>query len=296
MKLIKADNLACPIDGEPLHSNQKQFSCSNGHSFDIAKHGYINLLPVQHKRSKHPGDSKEMVVARTEFLNSGVYQPIAAKLVQLVADKIRDMPIGEVVRFNMLDAGCGEGYYLDYVVKQLIETEQGDGRTLSCIGLDISKQAITVASKRNKQVTWVVGTNRNPPVSSASVDMILCVFGFQSFEGFNLCLKPGGSILLVEAGPNHLKELREIIYSEVKVSTSKSVNGLASNYERLGFSETVCQTLTFQVELNSNQQINHLLQMTPHLFRASAEGKALAGELEKLNITIDVMFRTLVKL
>ena len=80
MKIIKAHNLACPIDGGRLGCRAKQLVCGNGHVFDIARQGYVNLLPVQHKRSKQPGDSKEMVSARAQFLSSGRYQPIARKL------------------------------------------------------------------------------------------------------------------------------------------------------------------------------------------------------------------------
>ena len=79
MNIIKAHNLACPIDGARLEVHEKQLICENGHVFDIARQGYVNLLPVQHKRSKQPGDSKAMVLARTHFLNSGIYEAIANK-------------------------------------------------------------------------------------------------------------------------------------------------------------------------------------------------------------------------
>ena len=101
--------------------------------------------------------------------------------------------------------------------------------------------------------------------------------------------------MLVEAGPNHLCELRAIIYPKVKASNTNSKAEEAKVYEKAGFSETECQTLAFQTQLDSNQQINNLLQMTPHLFRASSEGKAAAAELEKLDITVDIVFRTLQK-
>jgi len=71
MNIIKAHNLACPIDGKRLESREKQLVCENGHVFDVARQGYVNLLPVQHKRTKDPGDSKEMVLARAQFLNTG---------------------------------------------------------------------------------------------------------------------------------------------------------------------------------------------------------------------------------
>ena len=121
MNIIKAKNLACPIDGQRLEAHEKQLVCGNGHSFDIARQGYVNLLPVQHKRSKQPGDSKEMVVARTEFLDSGVYQPIVNKLVEITLAQITGDK--EVC---LMDAGCGEGYYLDHVFN-VLTNKDSDG-------------------------------------------------------------------------------------------------------------------------------------------------------------------------
>ena len=77
--------LACPLDGLPLTRHDRQLLCPDGHSFDIARQGYANLLPVQHKKSRHPGDSQAMVEARVAFLDSGAYAPIAEQLAQSAA-------------------------------------------------------------------------------------------------------------------------------------------------------------------------------------------------------------------
>lgn len=284
MKIIDADNLACPIDGVRLKRDDKQLVCSNGHSFDIARQGYINLLPVQHKRSKQPGDSKTMVIARSHFLDSGIYEPIASKLIELVSAHIsidKDT--------CLMDAGCGEGYYFDAVLNAL---SIKDGvNTLSFIGLDISKDAIIQATKRNRKITWLVGTNRQPPVDDESVDIILCLFGFVSVEAFNKALKPGGKLILVDPGPRHLKELREIIYPE----TNKTGQSHADLDELKGFSHVATEALAFRETIASNEKINQLLIMTPHFYRASKEGREAACKLDKLDITVDVIFRVLEK-
>lgn len=280
--IIKAHNLACPIDGAPLECHGKQLTCEHGHTFDIARQGYVNLLPVQHKRSKQPGDSKEMVSARTRFLDSGVYRPVADKLAEIACAHSR----GNEERCVM-DAGCGEGYYLNAVFNYL-KQKNGVGN-LSFIGLDISKPAIVESAKRNKQITWIVGTNRQPPVRPASVDIILCVFGFQSFEGFRKVLKPGGKLVLVEPGPDHLKELREIIYTEVKKSPPQALPAV----EKSGFSPGDEQRLQFKTGEIDKASIGDLLVMTPHLYRASKAGKEAAARLNTLDLTVDVVFRTL---
>lgn len=285
MRIIKAGNLACPIDGEPLEFQEKALICENGHVFDIARQGYVNLLLVQQKRSRQPGDSKEMVVARSAFLSSGIYEPIAAKLADIVCAQMTDAK-----QICVLDAGCGEGYYFDYVCNYL-RNINGD-IDLSFIGLDISKDAIVVSAKRNKQITWVVGTNRQPPVAEASVDIILCVFGFYNFDGFLNILKPSGKVILVEPGPDHLQELREIIYSNVKKTQPPSL----SYAEKLGFSMGDSQQLQFKTGSINRRQMTNLLLMTPHFYRASKQGRAAVNDVQTLALTVDVVFRTLEKI
>ncbi len=289
MNIKKAQNLACPIDGIRLEFREKQLVCENGHVFDVARQGYVNLLPVQHKRSKQPGDSKEMVLARVQFLNSGVYAPVANKLVEIIFAQLTKVQITSDKPTCLLDAGCGDGYYFDTIFNHLKDKE-GRGE-LSFIGLDISKPAIVESAKRNKQITWIVGTNRQPPVSDTSVDIILCVFGFQSFAGFKKILKSGGKIVLVEPGTNHLKELREIIYPEVKKSDPPDLSYL----EGIGFSMIDRQQLQFKTGAINNKQIKNLLLMTPHFYRATKQARAAAGRLQKLDLTVDVVFRTLEK-
>ena len=284
MNIIEAQNLACPIDGDALVSSSRQLTCKNGHTFDMARQGYVNLLPVQHKRSKQPGDSKAMVVARYRFLDSGIYQPIAERLCETVYTQICDK--NEVC---LLDAGCGEGYYFDFLYNSL--AMKPGATKLSFIGLDISKEAIIQSTKRNKRISWIVGTNRQPPIRDESVDIILCLFGFFSADGFNKILKPGGRIILVDPGPEHLKELREIIYPAIKkadtVETSHAVN--------VHFRQIDSEKLQFKTKIPDNASINDLLIMTPHFYRASKEGRDAACELSAIEITVDVIFRILEK-
>jgi 23S rRNA (guanine745-N1)-methyltransferase len=286
MNITKAQNLACPIDGKSLKQTDKQYVCEHGHTFDIARQGYVNLLPVQFKRSKQPGDSKAMVLARTDFLNTGFYQAVAKKLAEMVSMHI----INDKDKDNcILDAGCGEGYYFDFIFNVL--KNEIASNSLSFVGLDISKDAIIQATKRNKQISWVVGTNRQPPVEEKSVDIILCLFGFMSADGFYKILKPGGKIIIVDPGAEHLKELRQIIYPEIK----KPDQQRALQTESSGFSLVHSEKLQFKVNIDNKTQINNLLLMTPHFYRASKAGREVACNLQQLDLTIDVLFNVLEK-
>lgn len=284
MNIIKAHNFACPIDGKKLTQRDRQFVCEHRHAYDIARLGYVNLLPVQLKRSKQPGDSKAMVLARQQFLDSGIYQPVAEKLSDIV---FAQLTVSSEI--CLLDAGCGEGYYFDLIFNA-VKNKEGSNN-ISFIGLDISKDAIIQASKRNKHISWLVGTNRQPPVEDNSVDIILCLFGFMSIDVFSKILKPGGKMIIVDPGPDHLKELREIIYPKVK--QSKQVNSIP--VEHSGFTLVERQSLQFKRKITDNEQIKNLLLMTPHFYRASKQGREVACDLPELDITIDVVFNVVEK-
>jgi len=262
----------CPLDGKPLHLNERSWRCDNNHSYDVAKQGYVNLLPVQNKRSKDPGDSKAMVQARREFLEQRYYEPLA----QALADTV--LAQGDQA---LLDAGCGEGYYLRYLV------EQGEqkGTDLSVAALDVSKWAVQAAAKRDKRLSWIVASNNSIPLDDNSVDTILCLFGFPVEAEFKRVLKPGGRLIMVDPAGGHLKELKAIIYSEQKFKNetlpiTDSAFELASE-----------QRVTFQFELNNNDAVRNLLTMTPHLYRSSAEGRERAEALSSLQLTADVWLR-----
>ena len=282
---MKANNLACPIDGERLTLDKKQLRCVNGHSFDLARQGYVNLLPVQHKRSKHPGDSKAMVMARQRFLDTGVYTPLADLLSDILCKTMVDLE-----QPCCLDAGCGEGYYLAHALNELRAKKAGD--ELNLIGLDISKEAVLAAAKRHKEISWVVGTNRQPPVLPASVDIILCVFGFHSFQGFNKILPLGGKLLLVEPGPDHLQELRQATYAQLnKTELSKLDDAFAK-----GFRQVDEQVLRFNTPPLASEALKDLLLMTPHFFRATQQGREAAAKLDNVSLTVDVVLRSLEKI
>jgi len=264
--------LACPLDGAPLHCDGSAWRCAAGHSFDIARQGHTNLLPVQQKRSRDPGDSKEMVEARRRFLTGGAYQPIAAAVSRAaLADLAPNATAG------CLDAGCGEGYYL-----RQLAAAAGDGQTLALLGLDISKWAVLSAAKQDKRPNWVVGSNANLPVQPGTLDRVLCMFGFPVYPEFARVLKPGGELLQVDAGPDHLRELREIIYPTLKPAR------VADTQAPDGFTALATETVRYPLALGGREQVADLLAMTPHLHRASAEGRAKAAALTALSVTVDV--------
>ncbi|MGO1502979.1 MAG: putative RNA methyltransferase [Marinobacter sp.] len=279
MKVNPFEALACPLDGSALQKNGDSWQCDAGHSFDIARQGYVHLLPVQNKRSKDPGDNKEMVASRQRFLSAGFYQPIAEALSRAV------FPEGfSESSISCLDAGCGEGYYMRYLANSAPKTTK-----LALMGLDISKWAVLSAAKQDKEPAWVVGSNANLPLLPETLDRIVCLFGFPVYPEFARVLRPEGEIIQVDAGPNHLKELREIIYPELK--EPKKTQGAAPD----GFINLETSAVCYNLTLPDKDAINNLLAMTPHLYRASSEGLARAAKLKSLNVTVDATIRRIRK-
>ena len=269
--------LNCPICLQPLQcdSSHRTWCCDNGHSFDVAKQGYVNLLPVQNKRSKDPGDSKAMVQARAEFLRAKYYQPLADKVAQVV---LNGKPQ------TLLDAGCGEGYYLRELLAQADQRQQ----SLNCVGLDISKWAVQSAAKQDPRVTWLVASNSQIPLPTNSVDTLLCLFGFPVSAEFNRVLKPSGRLIMVDPASSHLLELKQIIYPQVN-SKPEQLPVPADTWQLADE-----QRLSFALEITEREHIQHLLTMTSHLYRASSEGRARAAALEQITVTADMWVRTFV--
>lgn len=274
MSVAPFEALACPLDGLPLTATGSGWRCGSGHSFDRARQGYAHLLPVQHKRSRDPGDSKEMVAARQRFLSAGHYQPIAATTAAFALDGLAHAD----ATLDCLDAGCGEGYYL----RQLAAASPAATR-LRVLGLDISKPAIQAAARQDRRCAWAVGTNAQLPVLPASLDCVLCLFGFPVYPEFARVLRAGGQLLQVDAAPEHLLELRRIIYPAIKPDRA----GIA--VAPPGFELRAREALRYAISLEGRETIADLLAMTPHLFRAPPEGRARLATLDALDLTVDVV-------
>jgi 23S rRNA (guanine745-N1)-methyltransferase len=144
----------CPIcqDSLNLTENKKSYCCAKNHHFDVAKEGYLNLLPAQHKKSKEPGDSKAMMQARRNFLEADFYQPLAQAITNLVDQHYPD----NATKRHILDMGCGEGYYSRQLSALSTHASQLD---FHC--LDIAKNAIMAAAKKHKEACYIVASTTN---------------------------------------------------------------------------------------------------------------------------------------
>lgn len=266
--------LACPVCQQPLQQQEENnLRCCAGHSFDRAKQGYWNLLLSHKKKSKDPGDNAGMVQARRDFLEQGHYQQLSEQINQLVLNSLPETPS------CILDMGCGEGFY----TAALEQTLSDAGRNDTLIGLDISKHAVKAACTRSKSIDWLVASGANIPVPEKSLDGLTVLFSRLMPEAFAKPLKQNGFLLLAWTGEQHLIELRELIYDEVRPSRYDPVNQLEPLFELESVTEA-----NYNFVLNDNHSIQTLLGMTPHSQRMPQAKREQFVELTSLKLTLDV--------
>ena len=277
-------DIICPLCQQTLSANEKYWHCANRHSFDVAKQGYINLLPVQHKKSKSPGDDAAMVAARSQFLNGGYYQPLSQQINRIIIEHLQHNTITQP---NIIDAGCGEGYYTSRLGAAL-----SDGNiTGDIIGIDISKHAILAAARRDKTIRWFVASSNAIPVATYTgdtggkrgIDTVLSLFAPIHTEEFYRCLNTDGLLLVASTGNNHLIEMRELLYDDVRNTRFDPVAQIKQR-----FAPTDTTTLDFTIDLDNTNTIKQLFAMTPHYWRVSPTRQKRLDSLDRLTITVDI--------
>lgn len=255
-------NPICPICGIPLVIDPVVWRCANGHGFDVAKQGYVNLLPVQQKHSLHPGDTLAQIHARRRFLEAGFYEPISKKVCELLTEG------------TILDVGCGEGYYLREIGKCFPHASRW--------GMDISRDAVRLAAGADKKATFFVGTASKIPFPAESFDTITSLFALTMPEEYRRILRPGGHYLQVLAEEDHLENLKSLIYP-VRTHREKLLSP-----EYPGFQLVEQCELTFDFSLTNAQQVQDLLAMTPHYWRIDRDGAMRAEKTTELHDTAHI--------
>lgn len=187
------DVLACPHCGVGLASTGRQLHCAHGHSFDVARHGYVSLLP---SRGRNPaGDTAGMIAARAEFLRAGHYAPITDAVAARAADLLTAAGGGHVV-----DVGAGTGHYLAAGVDRVPEA--------TGVALDVSKYAARRAARAHPRVGAVVADVwRALPVLDGAASVVVNVFAPRNAAEMHRILRPGGHLVLVTPNSDHLGEL-----------------------------------------------------------------------------------------
>ncbi len=236
----------CPVCKSKLNIEDRAYRCENNHSFDIAKQGYVNLLPVNKKHSDNPGDSKEMVMSRREFLESGYYDCFADKTAEII-----DGFFPGKCKIRIADCGCGEGFYDGRLEKLKCEFE------LDCF--DISKEAVRLAAGKYKKYNFAVGSCFDMPLGSGIYDVAINIFAPMAEAETVRILRSGGYFIYAVPGKNHLMGLKKLLYESVYENEEKH-----TEYDGMEF--VARHTVKDKISLDGKSGVN-LFKMTPYYFK-----------------------------
>lgn len=248
--------LICPRCQSAFTARDGALRCASGHSFDIAKESYVNLLATQ-GAAPLVGDSREMLRARRAFLDRGHYQPLAAAISVCVAARLDASatvpgPLGAI-----LDVGCGEGYYLGQLQAHL---QRWTGPAISYHCMDIARDAVRLAAKRYPALHAVVADAHRPlPYATGAFAALLNIFAPRHPEEFRRVLAPGGLLLVVIPTADHLAGLRERVHL---LSMEPDKRQRVEERFASGFSLARVTPLDYTLDLDG-AQARDLAQMTP---------------------------------
>ncbi|MBP2279780.1 23S rRNA (guanine745-N1)-methyltransferase [Psychrobacter sp. PL19] len=292
----------CPICQSPLQPAADTWRCDGSlhpkqtcHPFDVARQGYVNLLPVQQKKSKNPGDSQDSIEARQRFLAAGYYQPLQNLVCQQMAQLLAQ---GKTATNNdehgkndtpetcWLDIGCGEGYYTQAMAQIGSEVSVGIDELIAA---DISKSALIELARASKVTNrlWyqreneqAIGLSKTaaiyPLVTSAahlplrahSMTGISSIFSPILPEAFAEVLQEGGYLVIAKPDMGHLATLREVLFDSVREHDSEKFLPTLAPYFILVDTHHISSKLSLSAEALAD-----LLTMTPYAYRARAENR-----------------------
>lgn len=250
--------MICPICRKELILNDKTAVCENGHSFDISSKGYLNLLISS--QSVH-GDNAAMVIARRAFLEKGWYSFLSSRINEILSPLNID---------SLADLGCGEGTYTASLpAKQRY-------------GIDISKDAIKRACKKDHDAQYLIASVFDLPFSDASLQCCTTVFAPFAAEEIKRVLSDHGYFLLVSPAEKHLYELKEVLYENPYLNPIKPLDTDMT----LVHSETIENRM-----LLANEDLMNLFQMTPYAYHTDPKDSAKLLSLESLSVTAQFLIR-----
>jgi 23S rRNA (guanine745-N1)-methyltransferase len=238
--------LACPVCGEGLRPEQSSVRCRNGHSFDVARQGYLNLMGGPQPRN---ADTADMVAARRRFLSSGLYEPIAAEVSRRLAHQ-------QV----LLEVGAGPGHYLS---RMLDANPAARG-----VALDVSVAAARAAARAHPRASAVVADAwRRLPILSGRIGGLASVFAPRNWGEFARVMAEGGTLAVAIPNPDHLEGLRRR-YGLLGVGDDKAeriLRDAAGPFEPLG-----TKRLRFTATATADQ-VSDLIAMGPNAFHRVPE-------------------------
>ena len=280
--------LRCPVCGGTFTREPSLLRCGNGHCFDLAKEGYVNLLPPGKGNNAHTGDEKTMVRARQTFLAAGLYAPISDGVAALLE---KHLPIGHAP--VLCDSGCGEGYHTLRIADSLSSSR---GNVL-VFGFDASKNAVAYAAKAAVRRGYTgengIGTEGNTvcafcpanifalPLAEHCTNAVISMFAPVAM-GENLrVLREDGLLVVASSGVQHLAEMRSLLYDDVHYHKDTP-----AAYD--GFTLADMADVRYTMHVPDRDTVCALWTMTPFYYKTTPAGKERLLACDNLDCTVDV--------
>ena len=268
-EIFRDENIIiCPVCKERLYRKEKALCCSSGHSFDVAKEGYVNLLTGNKKSGSLTGDNKTMALCRHAFLEKGYYSCLKDALQNEFGD----------IKGNVLDICCGEGYYTDAL----------SGSSKTVYAFDLSKEMVKLAAKRKNSSAFVANI-ASIPLESGSVNGAIHLFAPFHDREFSRIMSKDGVLFTVVPGKNHLMGMKQVLYE--KPYENDEAPPLCDSFE---ITDKIKVSNTVTVSGSGN--ISAMLDMTPYSVHSPKEGIARLKSLDTLKTEVEfVIYRCVLK-
>lgn len=267
------DRLRCPIcQGSMNVFELKSLICSNNHTFDFAKQGYVNLMT----RPANNQYDKKLFEARRQVITSS---PLYEGLHETISAIVREYEQPDNLPGIMLDAGSGEGSHLQKVLNQC------DEERITGIGLDISKEGIVMAAQAYKDVIWFVADLAHTPLHSQSCDVILNILSPANYGEFQRLLKSQGIVIKVLPRANYLKELRKTVFNDTDEHTYQNDDTVSLFKKHFN---SVDHRQLFYTKSLSRTELVQLTQMSPLAWHSDQDQLHTFINQKKTEITIDL--------
>lgn len=252
----------CPVCQTALARRDGQFLCADGHSFDLAREGYVNLVLAHQRSSSEAGDPPDSLRQRRLFLKAGHYLPLVQAVSQIAA---------QYVSGHVLDIGCGEGYLLRSLQKGTAHT--------GFHGVDVSRTAVRMAAKVSESIAYAVGNAFRLPVCADTVTLCVGMMAPRDDGEIRRVLVDGGTLLTVTPGEGHLAALRNLVYEDARPHAP--VEGPP------GFELIAEERVRFALDLTSPDSVRQLIEMTPYKWHMNPQTYERVSSMTSLSDAAD---------
>ncbi len=249
------DLFMCPLCGEKMAAEHLSFVCSRAHRFDLAKGGYVNLLP----HADQTRYSKSLFAARRNVCSQGFFDPLLDRISALIQNTL-----AEQKTLVLLDAGCGEGSHTAGIIRRLRQaqtdnTSEQDDRLCS-VGIDISKEGIKMATSQEAPVIWCVSDLAAMPFQADAFNIVLNILSPANYREFKRIMQPKGYLIKVVPESVYLQEIRDAAYGGQDRPPYDNDQVIEGFYAHM----TDCRQERIEYKVYPNlEYLDDILRMTP---------------------------------